>query len=80
MTNQATGAKIRVAPDATVGPYIHLPFDQLDELKRVLDSHKIAYTVRENIISLEGGPFMSVVYLRRGTDAEALQAILDGLR
>jgi hypothetical protein len=80
MTNQATGSALRVAPDEAVGPYIRLPYSQLDELKRVLDSHGISYSVRENIISLEGGPYMAVVNLKRGTDAKAVQALLDGVR
>ena len=80
MIDQATGSPIRVSTDRAAGPYIRLPFSQLDELKRILGSHGISYSVRENVISLSGGPFMAVVSLGRGTDAEAVQAILDGLR
>lgn len=80
MTDQITGSPLRVVTDAAVGPYIRLPFSQLDELKRAFDSHGIRYRVRENIVSLGGGPFMAVVYLDRGTNAQAVQAILDGVR
>jgi hypothetical protein len=80
MTNQTTGAPLRVSPDATVGPYIRLPYCQVDELKQLLDVHGIRYGMRENIISLEGGPYMAVVYLGRGADAQAVQAILDNVR
>ena len=71
---------LRVVTDAAVNPYIRLPFSQLDELKRELDSHGIRYRVRENIVSLEGGPYMAVLYLDRGTNAQTVQAILDGVR
>ena len=81
MTDQITGSPLPVVTDAAVGPYIRLPFSQLDEARRAhFDSHGIRYRVRENIVSLGGGPFMAVVYLDRGTDAQAVQAILDGVR
>ena len=80
MTDQITGSPLRVVTDAAVSPYIRLPFSQLDELKGAFDSHGIRYRVRENIVSLGGGPFMAVVYLDRGTDAQTVQAILDGVR
>jgi hypothetical protein len=80
MTDQTDGSPLRVSPNETVGPYIRLAYSQLDELKRTLDSHAIRYWVRDNIVSLEGGPFMAVVYLGREADAQAVQAILDGVR
>jgi hypothetical protein len=56
-----------------------MSFAQLDEVRHVLDRHGFRYAVRENIISLEGGPFMAVIDLSRGTDASAVQAILDAV-
>ncbi len=78
MIDRTTGLPLRVE-EGTVGPYVRLPFDQLAEIKRVLESHRLHYTVREDIISLSGGPFIAVVDLGRGTDAEAVQTILDGV-
>ena len=69
---------LTVGPDAP--PYIHLAFEQLDELRRVLDAHGVRYRPRENIISFDGGPEMIAVYLSRGEDAQRIQAILDGAR
>jgi hypothetical protein len=80
MTDHTNGSPVRVSPNEAIGPYIRLPYSQLDELKRVLDGHGISYQVRENIISLEGGPFMAMVYLGREADAQAVQAILDSVR
>jgi hypothetical protein len=69
---------LTAGPD--VPPYIRLAYEQLDELRRVLDAHDIPYRVRENIISINGGPEMTVVYLTRGADAGAVQALLDNAR
>src|SRR5258708_1268040 len=69
VTDQSKGSPIHVSTDRGAGPYIRLPFSQLDDLKRILDGHGISYSVRENVISLGGGPFMAVVYLGRGANA-----------
>jgi hypothetical protein len=79
MTNKTTGSRILVSMEGSAGPYIRLPYNQLDEIKQVLDSHGIPYGVNENIISLSGGPFMAVVTLGRGVDARSVQAILDNV-
>ncbi len=80
MIDRTTGLPLRVSTDGTTGPYIRLPFDQLDDFKRVLDSHGIRYWVEENVVSLSGGPFIAVANLGRGADATAVQAILDSVR
>lgn len=79
MRDQVTGLPLRVTPNETVGPYIRLAYDQLDEVRKVLDSRGISYSVKETIVSLSGGPFVALVYLRRGADANAIQAILDSV-
>jgi len=80
MTDSTTNLPLRVSTDAMVGPYIRLPYSQVDEVRRILDSHGIRYWVRENVISLSGGPFIAKVHLGRGADADAIQAILDSVR
>ena len=79
MIDRTTSLPLRVSTDGTVGPYIRLPYNQLNEVLRVLDSHSIRYWVQENVISLSGGPFMAVVHLGREADANAVQAILDSV-
>jgi hypothetical protein len=79
MTDRTTNVPIRVSTDGTAGPYVRLSFSQLDEVKRVLDSHGIRYWVNENAVSLSGGPFIAVVNLGRGADADAVQRILDNV-
>jgi hypothetical protein len=80
MTNTATKQPLKVSTEGTAGPYIRVPQDQLDELERLLKDHGIFYWVRENAISLDGGPYMCVVNLGREGNASAVQALLDGVR
>ena len=77
MRDQTTGLPMRVSTDGTAGPYIRVPFDQLVEVRQLLESHRIPFWVGENAISVSGGPFMVVVNLGREGDARAVQAILD---
>ena len=80
MIDVVTKNQLYVATDGTAGPYIMVPLDQLDEVRRLLDQHNIRYSVDEDTISLNGEPFMTVVDLGRGADAAAVQTILDGVR
>ena len=80
MIDVTTQEPLRVSTDGTVGPYISVPFIQLDEVRRVLDLCGIRYWVEENVISFNGGPEIAVVNLGRGGDAEVVQAALDGGR
>jgi hypothetical protein len=80
MTDRTTSLPLRVSTDTTSGPYIRLPYNQIDEVRRLLESHGFRYWVEENIISLNGGPFMAVVNLGREVDTNAVQAILDSVR
>ena len=61
----------------TPWPHIRLPRDQVPELRAFLDQHGVRHTVRENSISFDGGPYMSVVDLARGTDPRPVQSLLD---
>ena len=79
MTDAATQEPLRVSTDGTAGPYISVPVSQLDEVKRLLDDRGIHYWVEENAISWDGGPYIVVVNLGREGDANAVQAILDGV-
>ena len=80
MIDVMTEKPLSVSTDGTVGPYIMVPFSQLGDLRRLLDSHSVRYWVDENVISLNGGPEVALVNLGRGADATRLQAILDSVR
>jgi hypothetical protein len=75
-----TKEPLYVSADGTAGPYIMLPFSQLAELRELLDSQKIRYSVDEFAISLDGGPETIVVDLGRGVDAQTVQSLLDTIR
>jgi len=80
MTDAATQKALRVSTDGTAGPYIMLPFSQLDEVRRLLNGRGIRYWVEENAISINGGPEIVVINFGREGDAAAVQAVLDGVR
>lgn len=77
MIDVTTKKPLRVSTDGTAGPYILVPVSQLDEVRQLLDSHRLRYSVEEDAISLDGAPEVAVVDLGRGADAQAVQAILD---
>lgn len=80
MTNTTTNKPLRVSTEGTAGPYIRLPLSQLDDVRRLLDSHGIFYWASENAISLNGAPEVTVINLGRGGDAVQVQAVLDNVR
>jgi hypothetical protein len=80
MTDATTQQRLRVSTDGTAGPYIMVPVSQLEEVKRLLDDRQIRYWVEENAISLDGGPYITVINLGRDGNATAVQAILDNVR
>jgi hypothetical protein len=80
MSDVVTKEPLHVSTDGTVGPYIMVPLDQLDEVRQLLDQHNIRYSVDEDAISLNGKPYVTVIDLGRGADAAAVQTILDRVR
>ncbi|MBI2823380.1 MAG: hypothetical protein HYX69_01675 [Planctomycetia bacterium] len=77
MIDAKTNKPLHVSTDGTAGPYIMVPRSQLEELKQLLNNHSVPYWVDEDAISLDGAPAIAVVNLGRGTDADAIQGILD---
>jgi len=70
---------LRVETEGKTLPTITLPADQLEVVKRLLDSHGVRYGVSEDLISWEGSPFEAYIYLERKEDPAAVQAILDSV-
>jgi hypothetical protein len=79
MTNAMTKKPLRVWAEETEWPWIPLPVSQLDEVRRILDERSIRYTVDEHYVSLNDGPFTTIIKLQRGTDGKAVQAVLDSV-
>jgi hypothetical protein len=80
MIDVTTKKPLRVSNEYPPAPYIWLPFIQLDELRRLLDSRSIGFWVDENAISINGGPEMIKINLYRGTDVSAVQGLLDSIK
>jgi len=77
MIDVTTKKPLKVSTEDPARPYLMLPVSQLDEIRRLLDSHGIRYSVDELMISWEGGPEEATIALGSGADARAVQAILD---
>ena len=80
MIDVTTKQPLPVSTQGTAGPFIMVPVSQLDEVRRLLDSHRLRYWVDELAVSLNGEPEVTVVNLGRGGDAVAVQRILDAER
>ncbi len=61
------------------GPYIMVPVAQLDELRRLLEGHRVPFWVEEDAISLDGEPAVAVVDLGPEADPADVQRILDAV-
>ena len=79
MIDTASQKPLLVSTEYPLIPYITLPISQVDEVRRLLDSRNIGYWVDEIAISFNGDPEETVINLNRGTDAVAVQAILDSV-
>ncbi len=77
MIDVVTKKPLHVSTDGTAGPYIRVPLDQLDDVRRLLDKGGIPYSVDEDAISLNGRPYVTVLDLGRGADPVAVQKLLD---
>lgn len=77
MIDISTNNPLRVSTDGDAGPYIMVPVEQIDHVRRLLDANNVPYWVDEVAISLDGKPEITVVNLGGGADADAVQAMLD---
>lgn len=79
MIDAETKKLLRVWGEESEWPWTVLPVSQLDEVRQLLDKHGIQYTVAEHYLSVNEGPFVAFIRLKRGTDGKAVQAILDSV-
>lgn len=77
MIDSSTRKPLTVSTDGDAVPYIMVPVQQIEDLRALLDANTISYWVDEVAISLDGKPAVTVVNLRRGTDAGSVQKMLD---
>lgn len=77
MTDTTTKQPLYVRNEGTAGPYIILPFTQLEETQRLLDSHDVFYWVGENAISIDGAPETVFINFGREGEPALVQSVLD---
>jgi hypothetical protein len=80
MIDTATNPPLRVSTEGAAGPFILLPVSQVEEVTQLLKNHGIRHWVQESNISLNGGPFTTIIELGHGGDPKKVQALLDGIR
>ncbi len=77
MLDISTNKPMRVSTDGHAGPYIMVPVEQLGCVRELLETHRFTYWVDEDAISINGGPEVTVVNLKPGSDADFVQRLLD---
>jgi len=78
MTDILTSRPIRVlsSPERA---YIPLPLSQANYVHEVLVKNRVSHWVTENATSLNGGPYMTTIYMARGIEAKVVQDLLDSV-
>jgi hypothetical protein len=77
MIDVSTNKPLVVSTDGDTGPYIIVPVQQVDDIRKLLDADRVRYWVDENAISLNGKPELTIINLGRGAQVSHIQRILD---
>jgi len=77
MIDTATQKPIRVASGGASGPYLRVPKEQLDQVRKLLQANDIPHWVDHYAISVDGRPPVVVINLGKKTDPHRVQALLD---
>lgn len=80
MIDSTNQERVVVSTDGSAGPYIMVPFDQLEAVKSILQKNKVPFWVDADAISLDGKPEIAVVNLGRGASASQVQQLLDAAK
>jgi len=70
-------SKLRVTSGGDAGPYIMLPVQEVERVRKLLDSIDTHYWVDESSVSLDGNPPVTVINLAPETNEEVVQRLLD---
>ena len=77
MTDTTTRRPIRVSTDGTAGPYIMVPVELLEKVRKLLVENNIPHWVEHNAISVDGRPAVTVINLGQKADPSRVQDLLD---
>ena len=77
MIDVSTKKPLYVSTAGDAGPYIMVPVEQADDVCALLKANSIPHRVDEGVVSLDGKPEVTVVNLGQGSDADAVQKLLD---
>ena len=77
MIDHTSQRKLQVTPAGDAGCYIMLPVEDVEKVRKLLDTTDTNYWVDEGAVSLNGGPFVTVINFPPGTKADAVQQLLD---
>ncbi len=79
MIDVITHKPIEVSTDGGAGPYLIVPFEQLNKITALLDSDRVSYSVDEEVLSVGDEPEVAFINLDEETDAMRVQRLLDSV-
>lgn len=77
MIDSLTKKPLKIIPEEKGGPSLRIAVEQLKDVQKVLDEHKVDYWVPEYAFSFNDGPMKISVYFSSRTDPKKVQKILD---
>jgi hypothetical protein len=77
MIDTSTGERLIVSTTPDAGPYIEIPYTQVEEVRRRLDRAWIAYWVDPWVISIDGEPETAEINFSIYVDPNKIQSALD---
>jgi hypothetical protein len=77
MTDATTRRPIQVSTDGTSGPYIMVPVELLEKVRKLLVDNDIPHWVDHIAVSVDGRPAVTVINLGRRVDSLRVQDLLD---
>jgi hypothetical protein len=77
MIDSITKEPIRVSKYFGAWPFIRLPLEQLDEVKKLLDRAGFRYAVDKYAMSSDGDPYTVGVHFDHRAEVAAIQGLLD---
>jgi hypothetical protein len=77
MTDTTTQKRVTVETDWISGPHIMVPVTQADDVKKLLDSENVPYSMDDFSVALDDEPAVIFFDLGRKANPSEVQALLD---